>query len=60
MESKPIYQSKTFWVNVIMAVAIPLLPESIKVYFSPENIAYFFAGVNMLLRLISKGKVELW
>jgi hypothetical protein len=57
---KPFYLSKTFWSNVILGVIVVMLPEPAKVYFTADNVAYLFAGVNMLLRLISKGAVELW
>ena len=56
MESKSIIKSKTFWSNLLMAVVIPFLPEQFK---SPEYIGYALAAVNIVLRLISKGKVEL-
>lgn len=57
---KPFYLSKTFWSNVILGVVVVMLPESAKEYFTADNVAYLFAGVNMLLRLISKGAISLW
>lgn len=59
-QAKPFYLSKTFWSNVILGVIVVMLPEPAKAYFTADNVAYLFAGVNMLLRLISKGAVELW
>lgn len=60
METKPAYLSKTVWSNLILLVILPFLPESAKAYVSAENVAYLFAGVNLLLRLISKDKLSLW
>lgn len=57
MESKNIIKSKTFWTNVIMAAVFPFLPESIKP--NEMTLMMIFAGINIALRLISKGKVEL-
>lgn len=56
MESKSILKSKTFWSNILVAVVIPFLPMEFK---SPEYVGYALAAVNIVLRLISKGKVEL-
>lgn len=56
MEAKSILKSKTFWANLLAAAAIPFLPEGMK---NPEYIGYALAAVNVVLRLISKGKVEL-
>lgn len=59
MENKPIYQSKTFWTNVLLAL-LPLFPGvGAQVAAHPEYMGYLFAGVNILLRLISKDKVSL-
>ncbi len=58
---KPIYLSKTFWTNVILVVALPFLPESIKsLVSSPEALGSIFAIVNVVLRLVSKDKVTLY
>lgn len=55
---KPFYLSKTLWTNLIMgvlAIAIPWVQENI----TPDMLTYAFAGVNMLLRLITKDKLEI-
>ena len=58
---KPVYLSKTFWTNVILVVALPFLPESLKsLVSSPEALASIFAIINVALRLISKDKVTLY
>lgn len=58
-ETKPFYLSKTFWMQVLAIVAI-ILPSSaafIKEYFSEVGIGW--ALINMILRLISKDKIEI-
>jgi len=59
MESKPSYLSKTLWINVIMAgtAFIPGVHEWLS--HNPEAIGLFFAGVNFVLRFISKDKITL-
>ncbi len=54
--SKGILKSKTFWANLLAAAVVPFLPESMK---NPEYIVYALSVINVVLRLISKGKVEL-
>ena len=56
MESKNILKSKTFWINLLTASVVPFLPESMK---NPDYIIYAITAINVALRLISKGKVEL-
>jgi hypothetical protein len=56
---KPIYFSKTFWVNLIMAMSV-MIPEQYKpMAMSPEVHAFIFLIVNTVLRLISKDKVTI-
>ncbi len=60
MNSKPIYQSKTYWANIIMAGAV-LLPEQYRPFaMSPEVQALMFMGVNLILRAVTKDKVSLY
>jgi len=57
---KPIWYSKTFWVNAFMAGSL-ILPEQYKpLAISPEVHALIFLIVNTVLRLISKDKVTLY
>ena len=57
MESKKnILLSKTFWVNVIVAVVVPFIPAE---YNNPVYIGYAVGALNIALRLISKGQVVL-
>ena len=54
--SKPIYQSKTFWANVLMAVASAVADNS--GFGIPSKYAVPIGAVaNILLRLISSGTV---
>jgi len=56
MEPKSLVKSKTFWLNVLTAAVLPFLPEELR---KPEYISGFFVILNVVLRLVSKGKVEL-
>lgn len=55
-EPKKIWYSKTYWANAIVAVVYPFLPESLK---NPMYMTYFMIVLNLGLRKISHGKVEL-
>jgi len=61
--SKPIYMSKTFWVQIVMLIAlvvgtkVPSLAEFLKAHFS--EIGGGWAILNVFLRLISKDKIEI-
>lgn len=57
---KHILKSKTFWVNIIMVLLIPLAPPQLKVYLSQPDVVVTMIGlVNLLLRLFSSDKVYL-
>lgn len=58
VQSKKWYLSKTLWTNFILGVLVVADP-GLKDKLSPDNIAIMFSIVNMLLRLISKDKLEL-
>ena len=59
-EKKPSYLSKTLWVNVLVAAAafIPGLGD--KMVENPELAVTIIAGINVLLRVVTKSKIELW
>lgn len=66
MESKPVYLSKTLWVNTLVALAgilasFGVLP-SVKSFLdsNSEIVLMVLGGVGIGLRMITKGKVELW
>lgn len=51
MDSKSVFASKTFWVQVLglVALAVPGLPVS------PEVVGYVMAGVTVATRVLSAG-----
>lgn len=57
--AKKWYESKTFWVQVLMLVVmiVPQAQGFVSEYFS--EIGMGWALINIVLRLITKGKVEL-
>ena len=57
MEQKVFWKSKTLWVNLIIAgvAFFPAVKESV----SPDVVIQIVAGVNLLLRLVTKGSVVL-
>lgn len=60
METKPAWQSKTLWLNAIAALSALVAP-GVQSFISshPMEVTLGFALLNMLLRVISKGKVEI-
>lgn len=56
--AKPFWQSKTLWINAIAALAL-FSSTQLGVTLSPDAQVYVLAGVNALLRLISKGEVTI-
>lgn len=59
VDPKPLYQSKTFWMNLIAAL-LPLFPVVGEwVNANVEIYASIWAGLATVLRLITKDKVNL-
>lgn len=60
MESKKPWQSKTIWINLILALAAMLAPQ-VQVYIAahPEMVAIVFSVVNMILRVVTQGKIQI-
>ena len=54
---KPFWQSKTLWVNLVMAAAafFPAISDKLDV----DTVATLFAGVNTILRTVSNEKISL-
>ncbi len=50
---KPFYLSKTFWVNVLSILAM-ILVSVFGVDISPEILVYALAGINVILRFMTK------
>lgn len=61
-DSKKWWSSKTIWVNLLMAVVAIIsaaMPESsLLEKLNEELFLSIFAGVNMLLRFVTKDKIE--
>lgn len=57
MESKSWYTSKTLWVNAIAIVAIIVQGVTGKEIISLELQGTILAGINMILRLVTKSAV---
>lgn len=59
METKPVYLSKTFWVQIlaVIALVIPASSQFIQAHFTEAGMGW--AMINVVLRLISKDKVQL-
>lgn len=58
--NKDFYKSKIFWSNLIMLVLgaiFPGVPAYVQAH--PTECLYAFTALNMALRLISKGKVQI-
>jgi hypothetical protein len=55
--TKPFWQSKTFWTNIVMGAAsfIPAVKNNV----TPDLMAAAFTGVNVLLRFVSNGKITI-
>lgn len=60
MNTKKIWQSKTFWAQVA-TVGLSLIP-AVRGYAAanPEQVIAGLAAVNTLLRLATKEKISLW
>jgi hypothetical protein len=59
MEDKKFYASKTFWVNLIAGIALVVQGVNGNWVVSVETQASILAGLNIVLRFITKGKVTL-
>lgn len=60
MESKNVLKSKTVWSNLLMAALAFYPPAHEFISQNVELYAMFWAGLNAILRVISKGKIELY
>lgn len=60
MDSKKPWLSKTVWVNLVAAIlALVYPPAGEWIASRPEVTMGLFAGLNVILRLISKDKISL-
>lgn len=61
MESKKPYLSKTLWTNALIAIFAIVWPGASEwVQENPSMVISGFAVINMILRLVTKDKLELW
>lgn len=60
MEQKKPWQSKTLIVNLIMALGAVFVP-AVKEFIvaNPETVTFIFAGINAVLRLVTKGRIAI-
>jgi len=58
MDSKPFWQSKTFWVNIMAAVGMVVQSQTTYV-LDPEMQAGIIVAINIILRFITKEGVSL-
>lgn len=56
---KKSYESKTLWTNLVMAVLAFFPGTQSFVAGNPELFVWVFAGVNVLLRFLTKDKIQL-
>lgn len=60
-EGKKLWLSKTLWTNVLVAAAAMFAPGvSNWISANPETMVMIWAGVNALLRLVTKEKLSLY
>lgn len=59
-EVKPAWQSKTLWMNLVGAVLVLAWPAAGDVVAqNPEVVAVVWAALNMALRFLTKGAVQI-
>ena len=60
MQSKTIFVSKTFWVNILtVALAIISMTQPDMLGVKPEQLLWISGVINIVLRFISSGAVSL-
>ena len=57
MEGKPLRKSKTFWVNLIALIAL-IVQTQTRFVVTPEEQTAIVVVINMILRLVTKEKIE--
>lgn len=58
MNTKTLWQSKTFWVNLIAALSF-LLQKETGTMIDPDLQGLLLAGANIILRMITKKPVRI-
>jgi len=58
--AKPIWQSKTAWLNVVMA-GLAFFPQVQAIVANHSEVyPMVFAAINLVLRFVTKSGVQLW
>lgn len=57
--SKPAWQSKTLWVNLIMAIGAFIPVVGVWIQAHPDLFAGMFSVINVILRLLTKDKISI-
>lgn len=60
MKTKPVWQSKTFWLNVVVLVAALCPPAAQWIACNPETAAAAVTAANVLVRFATSGKISLF
>lgn len=56
---KPWYKSKTIIINALVGVGMFLADNSGTIPIAPEKQVLILSGINVVLRIVSKGKITL-
>ncbi len=59
MGQKQVWQSKTVWTNLILAILAFIPDAQAYVVAHPEVFVLAFAGVNVILRLVTKDAIQI-
>ena len=59
MNQKPFYQSKTLWLNLLMAIVAFIPPAHEFITSNPEVVSLGFVVINMFLRLVTKDELQI-
>ena len=60
MNTKPLYQSRTIWVQLLAVVSALFPPVADWIAGNPESFVGVFAALNVLIRFITSGRVEVF
>lgn len=61
VETKPAWQSRTVWTNVVLAVLALVSPAAQDfIAHNPDYVAMGWSAINVVLRFVTKDKIELW
>lgn len=59
-DGKHLLKSKTFWINVVVVLMVPLAPEPLKTYLlQPDVVTLWICLLNIGLRFVTSDKIYL-